>query len=76
MQAHSGDQLVIHGTSAGHHDRKGQVLESRGPDDTQPFLVRWDEDGHTTLLFPGTDCTVEHLSHSAASGLSSTDTGP
>jgi hypothetical protein len=23
--------------------------------------VRWDENGHTTLFFPGTDCVVQQL---------------
>jgi len=61
MQAHKGDQLVIKGHHVGEPDRKGEVLEARGPDDTQPFLVRWDESGHTTLFYPGSDCVVEHL---------------
>ena len=30
----------------------GQILEARGPDGSEPFLVRW-SDGHTGLLFPG-----------------------
>jgi Domain of unknown function (DUF1918) len=68
MQAHPGDQLVIRGTHVGAHDRKGEVLEARGPNDTEPFLVRWDDDGHTTLFFPGTDCTVERPANAASSG--------
>lgn len=61
MQAHQGDQVVIKGHRIGEGDRRGEVLESRGPDSTGPFLVRWDDSGHTTLLFPGTDALIEHL---------------
>lgn len=61
MQAHVGDELVIRGHKVGDSDRTGEVLEAHGPDDTAPFLVRWDDDGHTTLFFPGSDCFVHHL---------------
>lgn len=61
MKAHPGDELVIKGHHVGQPDRKGEVLEARGPGDTQPFLVRWDDNGHETLFYPGSDCTVMHL---------------
>lgn len=59
MQATVGDRLVIHGRQVGHADRRGEVLEVRGPDGAPPYLVRFD-DGHETLLFPGGDCQLEH----------------
>ncbi len=65
MQAHRGDELVVRGRRAGQPNRKGEVLEAKGPDDTQPFLVRWDDTGHTTLFFPGSDCVVQQLAHAA-----------
>ena len=66
MRAHSGDQVVVKGYRIGVPDRKGEVLEARGPDDSGPFLVRWDDTGHETLLFPGTDAVVEHLERKEA----------
>lgn len=66
MQAHSGDQVVVKGYRIGVADRKGEVLEARGPDNSAPFLVRWDDTGHVTLLFPGTDAVVEHLEREEA----------
>ncbi|MGZ4768705.1 MAG: DUF1918 domain-containing protein [Ilumatobacteraceae bacterium] len=60
MRAHAGDQVVVKGHRIGEPDRKGQVLEARGTDSSGPFLVRWDDSGHTTLLFPGTDAVIEH----------------
>ncbi len=62
MQAHVGDELIVRGHRMGQPDRAGQVLEARGPGDTQPFLVRWDDNGHTTLFYPSTDCVVRELS--------------
>jgi hypothetical protein len=61
MQAHVGDELIVRGHHIGQADRKGIVVEAHGPDSTQPFLVKWDDDGHTTLFFPGSDCFVQHL---------------
>ncbi len=61
MQARAGDQVVVKGHRIGEADRKGEVLEARGPDSSGPFLVRWDDSGHATLLFPGTDVVIEHL---------------
>lgn len=66
MDAHPGDQLVIRGTHVGQHNRKGTVLDARGPGDTEPFVVRWDDNGHTTLFFPGSDCMVEPVPLSAS----------
>lgn len=61
MHAAVGDQLVVRGTTTGQPDRKGEVVEVRGPDGGPPFVVRWDDTGHATLFFPGSDCVVEHL---------------
>lgn len=57
---------MVRGHHIGEPDRRGQVLEARGPDSTAPFLVRWDDTGHVTLMFPGTDAVVEHLVDSHA----------
>ena len=61
MQAHKGDELIVRGHRMGQPDRVGEVIETRGLNNSSPFLVRWDDDGHTTLFFPGTDCVVREL---------------
>ena len=68
MHAEPGDQLVIKGHRMGQPDRKGEVLEARGADGTAPFVVRWDDTGHTTILYPGTDCEVHRVEHAAGCG--------
>jgi Domain of unknown function (DUF1918) len=60
MYAAKGDRLVVHGPHVGDHDRDAEVLEVRGADGGPPYLVRWGDDGHESLLFPGPDTTIEH----------------
>ena len=61
MRAQPGDQIVVRGHHVGEHERKGEVVEVHGDDSGPPFLVRWDDDGHESLFFPGSDAFVEHL---------------
>jgi hypothetical protein len=61
MKAQVGDELVITGHYVGEPPRIGRIREVRGDDGSPPYRVEWDETGHTTLLFPGPDCTVKHL---------------
>lgn len=64
MQARVGDRIVIRGHRVGQPLRDGEVLEVRGPDGGPPYIVRWEDNGHETLFFPGSDADVEHLAHS------------
>ncbi|GAA1276466.1 DUF1918 domain-containing protein [Sphaerisporangium rubeum] len=57
MYATIGDRLVVHGTTVGHPDRPGLIIEVRGPDGCPPYVVRFD-DGHVGLVFPGPDAIV------------------
>ena len=61
MHATPGSQLTIKGHHTGEPDRHAEILEVRGPDGGPPFLVRWDDTGHESLIFPGTDASVEDL---------------
>jgi hypothetical protein len=63
MQAHKGDRIVIHGQRAGRPDRDGEVLEARGENGEPPFVVRWEDNGHETLFFPGDNTSVQCLAH-------------
>lgn len=58
MHAQVGDRLHVHGRAVGTADRVGEIVEVRGGDGSPPYLVRF-PDGHETLVFPGTDATVE-----------------
>jgi Domain of unknown function (DUF1918) len=61
MQAKVGDTLKVRGPHVGDHERHAEIIEVRGADGGPPYLVRWDDTGHTTLFFPGSDAVVEHL---------------
>lgn len=58
MKAVPGDRLVVMGTHLGEHPRDGEVLEVHGPDGGPPYLVRWSDDGHESLVFPGPDAHI------------------
>ena len=61
MYAKVGDRLVIHSPSVDGPVRDGRVLEVHGPDGLPPYVVEWDDDGRTSLFFPGPDATVQHF---------------
>jgi len=59
MHAQKGDRLVIRGHHVGELDRDGEILEV-GEHGGPPYLVRWSDDGHEGLIFPGSDALVRH----------------
>ena len=63
MHAHAGERLVVHARHQGEPDRDAEILEVHGANGAPPWLVRWDDDGHEGLFFPGSDATIEHLVH-------------
>jgi hypothetical protein len=61
VKASVGDRLVIKGHHVGEPDRDAEILEVHGDDGMPPWLVRWSDDGHEGLFFPGPDATVQHF---------------
>jgi len=59
MTASPGDRLVIGPHHLGGQGRDGEILEARGDDGGPPFLVRWEDSGRISLLYPGSDAHVE-----------------
>lgn len=66
MRARKGDRLVVHSRHVDGPVRDGEILEVLHPDGQPPYRVRWSDDGHETLVFPGPDAYVEHFAHGAA----------
>jgi hypothetical protein len=58
LHAQVGDQLLSLSKTLDRPVRDGEIIETRGPDGAPPFLVRWDDDERTTLVFPGPDARV------------------
>ena len=61
LQAEPGDRLIIHGHRQGEPERDAEILETRGPDGSPPFLVRWSDTGHEAIFYPASDAAVEHI---------------
>jgi hypothetical protein len=59
MKAHVGDRLVLEGTHVGDRRRVGVVVEVRNADGTPPYRVKWLDDEHEALVFPGPDARLE-----------------
>ncbi len=66
MHATAGDRIIIRGHHIGEPDRDCEVLEVRGHDGEPPYVVRWEDDGHEALFFPGPDAEVRHYESGAA----------
>lgn len=66
LTATVGDRLIIRGHRVGEPERDAEIIEVRGPDGSPPYLVRWADDGHESLLFPGSDAFVRHFDHQDA----------
>lgn len=60
MRARVGDWIVVESLHLGDHRRRGQILGIDHPDGEPPYLVRWLDDDHESLFFPGPEAHVEH----------------
>jgi hypothetical protein len=58
MQATLGDWLVTEGKDINHHARRGQIIAVESPDGAPPYRVRWEDNGHESLCYPGPDTHV------------------
>jgi hypothetical protein len=59
MIGHVGDRVVLAGTHVGDARRVGVIVEVRREDGSPPYVVRWLDDDHEALLFPGPDARIE-----------------
>jgi hypothetical protein len=55
VNASAGDWLIVR--TRGEHERRGVILHVRA-DGSPPYTVRWTDDGHETVVFPGPDAVV------------------
>lgn len=65
MRAAVGDRIVVRGHRVGEPERDAEILEVHGKDGGPPYLVRWSDDGHQSLMFPGTDAYLQSFSATA-----------
>ena len=58
MQAEVGKWLVIRSSHLDVPVRVGRIVEISHPDGEPPYVVRWSDDEHTSVVFPGPDAVV------------------
>lgn len=58
MHAKVGDRIVVHPSHLDEPIRDGEVLEVHGEAGEPPYLIRWSDDGHESLVFPGPGAQV------------------
>lgn len=63
MHASVGDRLVVLGQHVGDHIREAEIIEVSHPDGSPPYLVRWSDSDHESLVFPGPDAHIEPAAH-------------
>lgn len=66
MKAHVGDRLVVKAHNVGQRERSAEVIEVRGESGEPPYIVRWLDDGHEGLIYPGSDVVIEKGHHKRA----------
>lgn len=62
-RASVGDRLVIRAHRLGEPSRDAEILDVLGEDGGPPYRVRWEDNSHESILFPGPDAFVERFSH-------------
>jgi hypothetical protein len=58
MHAKTGDWLIVESAAVERRSRRGLILQVNGTEGEPPYLVRWSDDNHETLVFPGPDAHV------------------
>jgi hypothetical protein len=59
MRAQVGNWLIVEGLTDESPRRQGQIVGVDHADGSPPFWVRWLDDDHRSLVFPGPDARVE-----------------
>lgn len=60
MKATAGDRIVIMSRHLGEPIREGEIVEVHGAGGEPPYVVKWLDDEHAAVIFPGADAHVEH----------------
>ncbi len=68
MYARVGDRIVVRSTHLDGPVRDGEVIEVEHEDGRPPYRVRWSDNGHESLFFPGPDAFVKPWGRAAQAG--------
>ncbi len=59
MYARVGDRIVIRSNHLNGPVRDGEIIEVEHEDGRPPYRVRWSDNGHESLFFPGADTYID-----------------
>jgi hypothetical protein len=62
MKAKVGDTIVVEGTHVGDHRRIGVIVAVAHEDGSPPYTVRFEDEQHEVLLYPGPDTHIKSAS--------------
>lgn len=68
MHARVGDRIVIASAHVDGPVRDGEVVGVEHPDGSPPYRVRWSDNGHESLFYPGPDAHVDHPGDASGAG--------
>ncbi len=60
--ATAGDRLVVRAHHQGEPERDAEILEVLGALAAPHYRVRWQDDGHVSIVYPGADVFIQRLS--------------
>ncbi|MEX2464959.1 MAG: DUF1918 domain-containing protein [Gaiellaceae bacterium] len=63
LRASAGDRLVIRAHYLGEPPREAEILAVLGEQGGPPYRVRWEDNSHESVVFPGPDAFVERFEH-------------
>jgi Domain of unknown function (DUF1918) len=63
VYANPGDWLVIKSAVLDVSPRRGLITAVHGADGAPPYVVRWTDNDHEAIVFPGPDAHVETADH-------------
>jgi hypothetical protein len=58
MHAKAGDWLIVETTTTDRHHLRGRIEEVLSKSGEPPYRVRWTNDDHLSVVFPGPDARV------------------
>ncbi len=58
MHARTGSRIVVESRVIDGHRRFGEVLEVLDAGGEEHYRVRWEDDGHESIFYPGPDAHV------------------
>lgn len=60
MKAEVGDHLIVESPVTGKPRREGEIVGLHHENGEPPYDVRWTDNDHVSVVFPGPDAHIQH----------------